>query len=208
MHSDERSGDGWDRLPDKPTDLHYGEPLPEHWSYPDNPADLSHIDADVRRLMDDPKAPFGRDSHGHAYSQTEYEQRFNKVGPQGQHWYNFPGNSGAVLGTRVAYSDLRCFIRDYGSLLDRIGDEEGTYLAVMENGQAASWEQRALHTSSLAGPYNSYRLSALPSDWTIEISEVAPGLGQPGGSLQVQILDAKGEPRTVEELMGTVLTER
>jgi hypothetical protein len=168
---------------------------------------LSHIDAEVKDLIKDPQAPFGHDSHGHAYSQAEYEQRFNKLGSQRQHWYNFPGNSGAVPLTRVAYSKLEAFVRDYGALLDRIGDDQGTYLAVMEHGQPASWEERALHVNSLRDPYSTYTLSQLPEKWSIEVSEVEPGLGQPGGSLQVRIFDAKGEARRVEDLIGGVLTQ-
>ncbi|WP_082973830.1 glycohydrolase toxin TNT-related protein [Mycobacterium sp. E1386] len=206
VHSHEPAGDGWHRLSDEPLDPHYGEPLSEHWNYPYDPSDMSQIDSAVRKLIKDPEAPFGRDAHGHAYSQKEYEERFNKLGPEGQHWYNFPKNAGAVPGTRVAYSNLRIFVRDYGELLDRIGDDEGAYLAVMEDGRAATWEERGLHVSSLRDPYNAYTLSQLPEKWTIEVSEVAPGLGQRGGSLQVRIFDAQGESRTIEELLGKVLT--
>lgn len=206
VHSHESSGDGWHRLPDEEIDPHYGEPLDDHWDYSYNPADSDHLSADVRKLMEDPDAPFGRDQHGHAYSQHEYEERFNKLGPQGEHWFNFPDNHGAAPGTRVAYSNMRYFVRDYGPQLDRIGDDEGAYLAVMEDGQAASWEGRALHASSLGDPYHAYRLSNLPEGWTIEVSEVAPGLGQRGGSLQVRIFDARGNARTVDELItGQVL---
>jgi hypothetical protein len=71
----------------------------------------------------------------------------------------------------------------------------------MENGHAASWEERALHVNSLRDPYHAYTLDKLPSGWTIEVSEAAPGLGQRGGALQVQIIDADGEARTEEELV-------
>ncbi|MGD1171308.1 glycohydrolase toxin TNT-related protein [Mycobacterium seoulense] len=206
VHSHEPAGDGWHRLPDDPLDPHYGEPLPNHWKYPYDPTDLSHINQDVKKLIKDPEALFGRDPEGQPYSQLEYDERFNKLGQKGQHWYNFPGNSGAVPLTRVAYSSLKSFVRDYGALVDRIGDNEGAYLAVMEDGHAASWEERALHVNSLRDPYNAYTLSQLPEKWTIEVSEAAPGLGQPGGSLQVRVFDAQGEARTVEELIGKVLT--
>ncbi|MBV8455140.1 MAG: hypothetical protein JO122_00815 [Acetobacteraceae bacterium] len=56
-------------------------------------------------------------------------------------------------------------------------------------------------------PYNAYTLSQLPEKWSIEVSQVAPGLVQPGGSLQVRIFDAQGNPRSVEELVGKVLTQ-
>ncbi|MCV6984819.1 glycohydrolase toxin TNT-related protein [Mycobacterium shinjukuense] len=105
-------------------------------------------------------------------------------------------------GTRIAYSDARQFVQEYGSLLDRVGDDEGAYSAVMKNGHASSWEEHALHVNSLGDPYRTYTLGRLPEGWSIEVSEVAPGLGQPGGSLQVRILDAQGEARSVEELLG------
>nr|VTO95587.1 hypothetical protein BIN_B_01068 [Mycobacterium riyadhense] len=203
VHSHEPAGDGWHRLSDKPTDPHYGERLSDHWKYPYDPAELSHINPEVRNLIKDFDAPFGRDLQGRSYIQEEYEQRFNMLGPEGEHWYNFPGNAGAVPGTRVAYTDAGRFVQDYGALLDRIGDDEGKYLAVMEHGRAASWEERALHVNSLSDPYHRYSLGRLPHGWTIEVSEVAPGLGQQGGSLQVRIFDAEGEARSVEELLDS-----
>jgi Tuberculosis necrotizing toxin len=166
---------------------------------------VNHINSEVQKLMEDHGAPFGHDAEGHAYTQEEYEERFNKLGPDGQHWYNFPGNAGAAPGTRIAYTDPRQFVHDYGAQLDRIGDDEGTYLGVMENGRAASWEERALHVNSLGDPYHAYTLGQLPERWTIEVSEVAPGLGQPGGSLQARIIDPEGEPRSVEELISEEL---
>ena len=112
----------------------------------------------------------------------------------------FPGNHGAVPQTRVAYTDAASYLRDYGPLLDRIGKTNGKYLAVMQDGQAASWEQRALHVNSLQDPYHAYTFEHLPDNWTIEVSEVAPGVGQPGGSLQVRVFNSEGRPMTVEEL--------
>jgi hypothetical protein len=200
IHSHEPSGEGWQRLDDDPIDPHYGEPLSEHWEFSHNPAD--RIDPDVQRLFMDPEAPFGRAPDGHAYTQHEYEERFNRIGPGGQHWQNFPDNAGAVPGTRVAYSDAEVFIEHYGSALDRIGDDKGGYLAIIENGQPASWEARALHVNSLSDPYNAYALNParLPEGWKIEVSEVGPGLGQPGGSIQVRVLGLDGKSVPVEIL--------
>jgi hypothetical protein len=191
-----RGGIGY---PDQPTDPHYGEPLSEHWSFTDNPVDPSLINRHVAYLIDDPDAPFGRDPQGHAYTEQQYAERFNNIGDKGYHWHNFPLNDGAVPGTRVAYTDPAAYLRDYGSLLDRVG-KDGKYLAVMEGGQPASWEQRALHVDSLRDPYNAYRFGDLPDGWTIEVSEVAPGVGQSGGSIQVRIFDDEGEVRRVGEL--------
>lgn len=200
VHSHEPSGDGWHRLEDEPLDPHYGEPLDQHWDFSDNPLDPRHIDDGVKKLIRDPEAPFGRDSQGNAFSEHEYAERFNKIGSQGQSWVNFPPNDGAVPHTKVAYTKADSYLRDYGSLVDRIGRTDGKYLAVMEDGHAASWEERALHVNSLRDPYNAYTLDHLPDGWTIQVSEAAPALGQPGGSIQVQILNSEGRVMTVDEL--------
>lgn len=201
VHSDGPAGDGWHRLlNDEPLDSHYGEPLSDHWDFTDNPVDPARIDGDVAELIHDPNAPFGRDPQGHIYTEQQYAERFNRIGHGSEHWYNFPANGGALPGTRVAYTDAASYMRDYGVQLDRVGGDGGKYLAVMEDGQPASWEHRALHVDSLREPYHSYTFGRLPDGWTIEVSEVAPGMGQPGGSIQVRIFDDEGEPRSVEDL--------
>ncbi|MBD9327015.1 TNT domain-containing protein, partial [Mycobacterium tuberculosis] len=81
------------------------------------------------------------------------------------------------------------------------GGDQGKYLAIMEHGRPASWEQRALHVTSLRDPYHAYTIDWLPEGWFIEVSEVAPGCGQPGGSIQVRIFDHQNEMRKVEELI-------
>jgi hypothetical protein len=176
-------------LPDEPTDPHYGEPLAEHWQFPENPATPERINPEVAKLIEDPDAMFGRAPDGHAYTQAEYEERFNQLSDEGKHYQNFPGNAGAVPGSKAAFDDLGAFREHYGSEVDRIGVDEGKYLAVVENGIPASWESRALHVNSLGDPYKSYRIDYLPEGWTIEASEVSPGLGQPGQSIQVRFRD-------------------
>jgi nicrotizing toxin Mtb-like protein len=189
VHSHEPSGDGWERLPDEPPHPHYGEPLEHHWEYPHDPTDSSRIHPDVAKLIEDPDAPFGRDPRGHAYTQYEYEERFNKVGPEGQHWYNFASDDGALAGTKVAFNDLQQYKNFYGDKLDRIGDEKGSFLGVMEDGKPSSWEARAMHVDSLGKALHSYTIDQLPEGWRIEISEIEPAVGQPGGAMQVRIVD-------------------
>lgn len=201
MHSNEPAGEGWHRLSDEAVDPQYGEPLSRHWDFTDNPADRSRINPVVAQLMEDPNAPFGRDPQGQPYTQERYQERFNSVGPWGQQYSNFPPNNGAVPGTRIAYTNLEKFLSDYGPQLDRIGGDQGKYLAIMEHGRPASWEQRALHVTSLRDPYHAYTIDWLPEGWFIEVSEVAPGCGQPGGSIQVRIFDHQNEMRKVEELI-------
>jgi hypothetical protein len=138
---------------------------------------------------------------GHAYTQHEYEERFNKVGPQGQRWYNFASDDGALEGTKVAFNNLEQYKNFYGHQLDRIGDPDGRYLGVMEDGKHAPWENRAMHVDSLGRPLHSYGIEYLPEGWRIEVSEIEPAVGQPGGAMQVRIFDTQGDVMTVKDLL-------
>jgi hypothetical protein len=209
VHSREDSGDGWHRIEDQPIDPHYGEPQSDYWRFEENPADPGKISPEVQHLITDPEAPFGRAGDGHPYSQQEYETRFNQVGPDGQQWQRFPGNAGAAPGSKVAFDNFNAFADHYGTWVDRVGDENGSYLAVVENGAPAPWENRSLHVNSLSDPYNAYNILKLPEGWTIEVSEVQPGLGQPGRSIQVRIIGSGGRPTPIETLIeGGILGER
>lgn len=197
VHSSDSEGPGWERLPDN-----FRNPEPsEPWEFPDDPRDFDRMTPDVVELMQDPSAPLGRDTEGNPYTPERYAEEFNNLGPKGQHWVNFPDNDGAVPGTRVAYSDFEQFTRDYGNQFDRIGDDKGKYFGVIEDGRPATWEERAMHVDSLRDPYSTYTLDHLPEGWKIEISEIAPGLGQPGGGLQARIMDETGKFWPVEELL-------
>jgi len=201
VHSYEKSGDGWERLPDEPRQSGYGEPLEKHWQYSHDPVDPGQIHPDIAKLMKDPRAPYGRDPDGLPYNRGEYEERFNKEGPGGQHWYNFASNDGALEGTKVGFNDLDQYKNFYGNQLDRIGDENGRYLGVMEDGQHAPWENRAMHVDSLGKPLRSYTIESLPRGWQVEVSEIEPAVGQPGGAMQVRILDHDGVAQDVETLL-------
>jgi hypothetical protein len=203
IYSREQSGAGWDRLQDEPRHPHYGEPLPDHWQYSENPVDPRRIHPDVAKLITDPDAPYGRDPQGDAYTQQEYEERFNKLGPDGQHWYNFASGDGALEGTKVAFNDLEQYSRFYGQQIDRIGDDTGTYLAVMEDGKPAFWEDRSLHVDSLSKALHAYTIDHLPDGWRIEVSKIEPAVGQPGGAIQVRIVDDANVVVSVEELRRT-----
>lgn len=197
VHSNDSEGPGWERLPDNFRDPGLSEP----WDFPDDPRDFERMTRDVVELMQDPSAPLGRDGDGNPYTPDRYAEEFNNLGPKGEHWVNFPDNDGAVPGTRVAYSDFEQFTRDYGNQFDRIGDDKGKYFGVIEDGRPASWEERAMHANSLRDPYSTFTVDHLPEGWRIEISEIAPGLGQPGGGLQARIMDETGKFWPVEELL-------
>lgn len=197
IHSADDSGPGWHRRADEGLNPEYGQhPLDDYWTYGDYPSD---IHPQVRDLISDPSAPWGRDADGNALTQEQYESRYDKVGPDGDHHQNWPPNAGAVPGTRVVYESLDALLRDYGAsdhtlLVDRIGRIDGDYLAVMPHGVPATFEERSLPIFSLSQPYASYTMmGTLPEGWTLEISQVAPAFARGGGALQLLIIDDLGE---------------
>ncbi|MEW5810633.1 MAG: glycohydrolase toxin TNT-related protein [Actinomycetota bacterium] len=207
VHSHEPSGDGWHRIDDKPDDPNYGQPLEHHWESGDYPTP-NDVNQRTFDLVEHPEEPYGHDEHGNALTKEQYDERYNEITDEGKHELNYPPNDGAVPGTRVMYESGEAFMRDYGPHLDRIGGPRGAYLGVMPEGIAPSFESRALPVASLNLPYNSYSISALPSGWSIEVSQIAPAFGRDGGALQVLIYDSAGEKVSVERLVDSDILER
>ncbi|MGA5463947.1 glycohydrolase toxin TNT-related protein [Mycobacterium sp. NPDC050041] len=196
VRSSEPAGEGWKRLPDS-----FQDPAPSQtWPFTDNPVDPAAMNPDVARLIGDPAAPFGRDAQGNPFTPEAYAEQFHKLGPDGQKWVNFPENDGAVPNTKVAFSDFEQFKKYYGNRFDRIGDAKGKYFGLIEEGRPATWEERAMHVNSLREPYKTFTLDHLPEGWKIEISQIAAGLGQPGGGLQVRIMDERGVFQSIQQL--------
>jgi hypothetical protein len=192
------AGDGWERGPEHrgdPLDENYGKPLDEHGTLPDQyaaPA-ADEIPAEVRHLVTDPDAPYGRGENNEPYTRAEWEERY--VGPDGYPIY--PGNDGAVVGTRVEYTDMAAFQRDYGTTLDRMGGPNGAFLSP----EGVPFESRALPGSNLNAGYHVYDLAdELPPGVRVEVSEVAPAFGREGGGIQVRFIDADGNPLRVNQL--------
>ena len=203
VHSHEPEGDGWHRIDDKPDDPHYGEPLERHWTADDYPTQ-TEINARTFDLVEHPDEPFGHDVDGTPFAKDEYEERYNKLGPDGERWQAYPPNDGAVPGSRIIYDSGDAYLRDYGPYLDRIGDDNGAYLGVMPDGVPPSFEERGLPVASLNEPYNDFRLTNLPEGWTIEVSEIAPAFGRDGGALQVLIYDEYGQKVPIRKLDGVL----
>lgn len=205
LHSGSPEGEGWHRRDDEPLDADYGHAaLEDYWEYPDYP---TAIDPEVRQLIDDPDAPWGRNSDDVPLTKSEYESLFNKVGPEGQEWQNYPPNAGAAPGTRVLYDSMEAFRRDFGAQgdglahVDRLGKIDGEYLGLMPDGVPATFEQRSLPIYNLTQPYHQYLLSGeLPTGWRVEVSEVAPAFAREGGGIQVLVLDTLDRPVTVSTL--------
>jgi hypothetical protein len=157
------------------------------------PPKLEDLPQDVRKLVLDPQAPFGRDAAGHPYSREEFEARYVKENGD----WRYPDNDGAVKGHRLQFSDAGEFQKHYGDVLDRFGSEHGKYFSP----DGTPFEARALPPDSLGKSYFRMRLTGeLPPGWRIEVSEVAPAFGRDGGGLQIRILDAKDQAMSLSEL--------
>ena len=196
-------GDGWTRVDDirgNSIDPHYGEVLPDHGRLADQyaPPTADHIPADVRELVTDPKAMYGRDAAGEPYTRAEWESRY--VDDQGNLIY--PGNDGAVVGTRIDFSSVSEFQANYGDLLDRMGSNRGNFFSFPDT----PFELRGLPGSNLNGEYHTLALTGdLPHGVHIEVSEVTPAFGQPGGGLQVRFIDQTGQAIPMADLTSSRL---
>lgn len=173
-----------------PDDPNYGQPRPTGesgqlagWQVPPN---LDDIPPEVRELVTDTNAPYGRDASGQPYSRPEFEQRYTDANGD----YVYPGNDGAVPGSRIDFDSADEFTAHYGDVLDRMGARRGDFLSF----PGTPFEARGLPGSNLEGgagsPYLTMRLTGdLPPNLRIEVSEVAPAFGREGGGLQVRVIE-------------------
>jgi len=197
VHSDADHGPGFTRTDDSDVkiDPDYGQPRPDHGGLANEklPPKLEDLPQDVRKLVLDPQAPFGRDAAGDPYSREDFEARYVKENGD----FRYPDNDGAVKDRRLEFSDVGEFQKHYGNVLDRFGDEGGRYFSP----DGTPYEARALPPDSLGKAYLRMRLAGeLPPGWRIEVSEVAPAFGRDGGGLQIRILDAKDQAMRMSEL--------
>jgi hypothetical protein len=198
VRSDADYGPGFRRTDDSKVviDQSYGEPKSDYGRLTDDklPPRYEDLPKDVRKLVTEPQAPFGRGADGHPYSREEFEARYVKEDGT----FRYPErNDGAVKGHRVHFTDVAEFQEHYGDVLDRFGDDGGRYFSP----DGTSFEDRALPPDSLNKPYTRMRLAdEIPAGWKIEVSQVAPAFGRDGGGLQIRILDAKGQAMRMLEL--------
>jgi DNA/RNA non-specific endonuclease/Tuberculosis necrotizing toxin len=196
--SDADHGPGWSRDFDvrgNDIDPNYGQPLAHHGTLaPEFRAPTGdQVPPSARELVTDADASYGRAPDHHPYTQAEYEARYVK--PDGSPRY--PGNDGAVLGRRIDFTDVDQFRANYGDQLDRFGGGSGSFMSFPDT----PFEYRSLPPGHLNAPYSTFELSGhLPPGAKIEVSEIAPAFGRPGGGLQVRVLDVHGEPMTIDEL--------
>jgi hypothetical protein len=72
-------------------DPNYGQPLTEHWESGDYPTP-NDVNRSTFDLIERPDEPYGHDSDGNPLTKQGYDERYNKVGPEGQPWKNYPPN--------------------------------------------------------------------------------------------------------------------
>jgi Tuberculosis necrotizing toxin len=183
-----------ERLLGDPIDPNYAQPVTNHGRLNDAylPPKLDDVPQQVRELVTDPDAPFGRDAANRPYTREEWEARYVKENNE----LRYPGNEGAVPKRRLDFTDVAQFKAHYGDVLDRFGGENGKYFSP----DGTPFEARALPPGSLGQPYVRMRLGDLPPNWKVEVSEVAPAFGREGGGLQIRVLDNNGQAVTMAEL--------
>jgi hypothetical protein len=208
LHSGAPAGDGWKRAPDLADDPGYGQPLPVCNPKCPPPLDPRLLCPSADALRKDRVADYGRSTPGGTpYSYDEYAERYHRLSTDGTPDINWPPNEGAVRGKKLDYYDASKFIGDhlgdnFGDRMDRLGPPDGRFMGLMEDGTAASYEDRALHYGSLYAELHAYTLipDKLPNGYKIRVMDTAPALGQPGGSLGLLFLDDKGNQVRVQDL--------
>lgn len=200
-------GPGWDRVYDRvqthpdpsvtnPIDPDYGDVrgpgqsghLLDQFAHPGT------VPGPTAQLVTDPGAPYGRADDGTPYTRAEWESRYTDA--NGRPVY--PGNDGAAPGSIVRFTDLDAFRQQYGDHLDRMGNPWGGFMSL----PGTPFEHRALPPSNLNDPYAIYELSGtLPPNHTVEVSVIEAAFGHPGGGLQVRVLDGRGDPLSVDDLV-------
>jgi hypothetical protein len=210
FHSGAPDGDGWERAVDLAYDPGYGKPLAA-WAAtcppPLIPADVDPS-AKALRTDPDPDAWYGRPGPSaprHEYE--DYAQLYHKPVTGVEPDINWPPNHGAVRRTKLDYSCVDKFIRDFGDKMgrlrmDRLGPPGGSYLALVEDAAPASYEARAIHYRSLCNPLITYTLKPdkFPEGWVIRVMDTARALGQPGGAVGLVFLDEAGEELIISNL--------
>ena len=85
---------------------------------------------------------------------------------------------------------------------DRIGGPNGKFLAAVEDGRVASFEERGLAPGSVHEPYYQYVFTGhMPEGWKIEHGIAAPWESECGGVRQLRILDEFGSPVKISDLI-------
>ncbi|EMY35788.1 hypothetical protein D477_002581 [Arthrobacter crystallopoietes BAB-32] len=158
------------------------------------------ISDDLAGIVDEQQPKFGVDENGKPLGEQEYANRYGEINDASGalEWDSYPDNAGAVEGTIRTYASLDDLRGDIGEVsLDRIGPNGGAYLAV----EGTPWHMRSLPVNSLGKELHHFDVRDLPDGLRIEVSEIAPAFGRPGGGTQLRFLDANDVPLGVDEVI-------
>ncbi|AUI49790.1 glycohydrolase toxin TNT-related protein [Arthrobacter crystallopoietes] len=167
------------------------------------------INGGLAGIVDENQPKFGVDENGRALTEQEYANRYGEINPKtgDLEWDSYPDNAGAVDGSIRHYDSLDGLRQDFGEDLtfDRIGHNGGTYLAV----DGTPWHMRSLPVNTLGKELHHFELNELPDHIKVEVSEIAPAFGRPGGGTQIQFVDSRsGRVLGVNDMLNQrVLTE-
>ena len=205
--SSQQAGQGWSSIPDPSAsdpadaaDPDYGKPRPAgaHGTfkapYQQHPG-LRNLKPEVRSLITDPSAGYGRDTNGTPLTPDQFQERY--VDQNGD--YVYPGERGGEPGSFRRIDDVATFRTHFGGQLDRMGGTGGDFFSI----PGTPFEQRALPPSNLTQPYTVLDLHSLPPGAYLEVSRIAPAFGRPGGGLQVRVIGSGGKPISMGDLMST-----
>ena len=165
-----------------------------------------NLDPSLEKIVDPDQPKYGVDEHGQPLTEQEYTNRFvnPSTGSGKLEWDHYPDNAGAVDGSIRHYGTLGDLLTDFPDLqLDRIGANTGTYFSP----EGTPWHMRSLPVNTLGKELHRFDLRELPENWHVEVSEIAPAFGRPGGGTQIRFLDEDGQPVRADKLLGSVLDE-
>jgi hypothetical protein len=187
-----------------PVDSDYWKPRTDHGEFNPNyaaPGDPlydpphggdGHVNPTTARLVTTEAGPDGYYGHhpdGSPLTRDEYVERYVKPDDSPR----YPGNDGAVPGTRIEFEDPTLFGEHYSTTIDRMGRDTGTYFSF----PGTSFEQRGLPPTNLRDPYSVFEIDTeamKANGFKIQVSRIDAAFGQPGGGLQVQVVTARGTP--------------
>lgn len=159
-----------------------------------------HVNSATERLVTSTPGPdgyYGHHDDGTPLTRDEYVERYIKSDGRPR----YPGNDGAAAGSRIEFTDPSLFDEYYSTSVDRMGGDNGGYFSF----PGTSFEQRGLPPTNLRDPYSVFEMDTAAmkeNGFRIQVSRVDPAFGQPGGGLQVQVLDpASGKALTVQQML-------
>lgn len=200
------------RIKEDPNSVRSRQDLLDDVPYQPMDADLDKSIVNIGRIKDikgvdlvhnsDNVCGFGNDGKPRTYSAWLDEHKTTYVNSQGQTkiGHDWPPNDG-YAGERKL-SSFAEYSSEHGVIVDRVGGPNGKFLAAVEDGHVASFEERGLAPGSVHEPYYQYVFTGhMPEGWQIEHGIAASWESECGGVRQLRILDELGSPVKITKLI-------